>query len=323
MKSQRHRWLYSVLLILGLLPAVSATRAESVEQAATATVPVKMTVTVQVDDKKRMPAINAEDVLVKRGKERLTVDQWVPARGDRAGLELFILIDDASDWRLGTQLDYLRGFIKDQPTSTMVGVGYMRNTTVQILQDLTNDHVSAANAIRLPSGNAGAFASPYLSVMDMMKRWPQSENRHEVIMISDGLDRRSLHHGWHRGYRPSPDMDAASALAQKTGTNIHTIYAPGDSRVYRNFWTASSGQTNMARLSDATGGMSFNQGLHNAVSFAPCLADLQKAMNSQYLLSFSAPAGKKAGLHLIDLSTEVAGVDFAAHDAVWVPAAKH
>lgn len=320
MKSLRHRWFYGVLLILGLLPSTPQIKADNAELAATATVPVKMTVTVQVDSKKRVPAINAEDVLVKRGKERLAVNQWVPAQGDRAGLELFILIDDASGWRLGSQLDSLRGFIKDQPSSTLVGVGTMRNATVQILQDLTNDHVLAANAIRQPVGTVGAFGSPYLSVMDLMKRWPQSENRHEVLMITDGIDRRSLNHGWHRGYRLSPDMDSATALAQKTGTNIHTIYAPGNA--YRNFWTATNGQNNMAKLSDATGGMSFNPGLHSAVSFGPYLTDLQKAINNQYLLSFSAPTGKKAGLQQIDLSTEVAGVDFAAHDAVWVPAAK-
>lgn len=58
------------------------------------------------------------------------------------------------------------------------------------------------------------------------------------------------------------------------------------------------------------------------MSSAPYLASLQKAMNNQYLLSFSAPAAKSAGLQQIDLSTEVAGVDFAAHEAVWVSAAK-
>jgi len=78
----------------------------------------------------------------------------------------------------------------------------------------------------------------------------------------------------------------------------------------------------MARLSDATGGMPFYLGLHSAVSLMPYLSDLQRALNNQYLLSFTANPGKKAGLQRIDLTTEVAGVDFASHDAVWVPAAK-
>lgn len=311
-----NRLFYSTLVLLGSLPGMHA---EKVEPAAT--VPVRMTVTANVSNNKRMPAINQEDVLVKRGNDRLAVTEWAPARGERAGLELFILIDDVSDASLGLQLDSLRGFIKDQPTSTLIGVGYMRNATVQVLQELTRDHVQAANALRLPVGGGGAFANPYLSVTDLMQRWPASENRHEVLMITDGMD-RVRHGSWRAGYQLSPDADTAIAKAQKTGTNIHTIYAPGNHRMYRGYWQSLNGQANLARLSESTGGMSFYLGLHSAVSFEPYLRDLQKTLNNQYLLSFDAKPAKKAGLQSIALSTEVAGVDFASHNAVWVPAAK-
>lgn len=141
-------------------------------------------------------------------------------------------------------------------------------------------------------------------------------------MISDGVD-----HGWHSrgfrtGFQASPEADVAIATAQRTGTNIHSIYAPGNRRIDRGYWRALSGQANMARVSESTGGMSFYLGLHSAVSFRPYLRDLEKALNNQYLLSFEARPGKKAGLQGITLSTDVAGVDFASHDAVWVPAVK-
>jgi hypothetical protein len=315
---QRKQLLYGALALLGALlggPALGAENTAAIE-----TIPVKMTVTANVAGDKRMPVINKEDIQVKRGGDRLDVTGWVPARGTRAGLELFILIDDASEAGLGQQFDDLRAFIKDQPSSTMIGVGYMRNATVEIAQDLTSDHVRAADALRLPTGNAGVFGSPYLSLIDLMKRWPGSENRHEVVMISDGVDRRMHIRGMHRGYWMNPDVDLASTLAQKMGTNIHSVYAPGTGRYFRTFWEATNGQTNLAQLSDRTGGTAFYLGLHSAVSFQPYFAELQKALNNQYLLSFSAKPGKKAGLQPVKLSTEVAGVDIAAHDAVWVPA---
>ena len=62
-------------------------------------------------------------------------------------------------------------------------------------------------------------------------------------------------------------------------------------------------------------------GLEHPVSFAPYLDDLQRTLDNQYLLSFSTTPGKKAGLQYVDLNTEVAGVEFAASDAVWVIAA--
>ena len=282
------------------------------------TVPVKMTVTANVDDGKRAPEIAKEDVFVKKGSERLQVTGWVPARGENAGLELFILIDDASQTNLGAQMEDLRDFIKAQPSTTSVGVGYARNAIVEIRNNFTTDHELAANSLRLPMGSAGAFGSPYLSVVDLMKRWPETQNRREVILITDGIDR--ARHGNNRFF--NPDVDTAADVAQRTGTIIHTMYFPGAGHWHRNFWAATTGQNGIAKLSDVSGGESFFLGLQTPVSFAPYLRDIEKILDNQYLLTFAATPGKKAGLQSVRVTTEVAGVDFNTHDAVWVPAGR-
>ena len=292
------------------------------EKAATATtVPVRMTVTATVPADKRMPEINREDVVVKEGNKRLRVSKWTPAKGDRAGLDLFILIDDSSDSSLGSQLDDLRTFINAQPSTTSVAVGYMRNATVQLAQNFTTDHGQAAKALRLPLGSSGAFGSPYLSLIDAMKRWPEHPNRREVVMVTDGIDRARGGPRF-RGTTINPDVNSASDVALRTGTLIHTIYSPGVGRLRRNFWEATNGQNGIAKLSDETAGESFFLGLQSPVSFKPYLDDLQKILENQYLLTFQARPGAKAGLRYVTLSTELAGVEFSAPDAVWVPAAK-
>jgi hypothetical protein len=268
-----------------------------------------------------MPEVNREDVVVKQGKDRLRVTDWTPARGDRAGLDLFVLIDDACDPSLGSQLDDLRTFINAQLPTTSVGVGYMRNATVQIIQNLTADHAQAANALRLPMASAGAYGSPYLSVIDLMKRWPAHPNRREVVMVTDGIDRARRGPRF-RGLGTIPDVNSASDVAQRTGTIIHTIYAPGVGRLHRNYWEATNGQNGIAKLSDESGGESYFLGLQSPVSFKPYLDAVQKILDNQYLLGFQAKPGKKAGLQYVTLSTEVAGVELASADAVWVPAAK-
>ena len=58
------------------------------------------------------------------------------------------------------------------------------------------------------------------------------------------------------------------------------------------------------------------------MSLTPYLEDIQRVLDNQYLLSFVPKPGKKASLHSVTISTEVAGVDFNTADAVWVPAAK-
>ena len=303
------------------LAAIAAAVPLLAEEPTKTMVPVTMTVTANVANNKRMPEISQQDVVVTQGKERLKVRGWVPAQGEYAGLDLFILIDDASELSLGMHLDDLRTFINAQPSTTLVGVGYMRNATVQIVQDLTTDHDAAAKALRLPLGSRGAYASPYLSVIDLMKRWPSTDRRREILMVTNGIDRARRTLPW-RGLRINSHVDSASDVAMRTGTIIHTIYAPGVGRYRRNYWEATSGQMGIAKLSDVSGGESFFLGLETPVSFTPYLDQLQKILDNQYLLTVSAQPGKKTQLHDITIDTEVAGVELASADAVWVPAAK-
>lgn len=319
MRTRNSALIYSLPILAGIFTTAAISRAGLAPSAEK--IPVTMTVTASVADKKRMPEIGPDNILVKQGKENLEVTGWVPARGDRAGLELFILIDDNADTRIALQYEDLRLFIGAQPATTLVGVGYMRNGTVQIAQDLSTNHDLAMQALRLPVGHAGAMQSPYLSVVDLMKRWPASQNRREVIMLTNGIGRHRHHLAWRSGFTSDPDVDTASAVAQRTGTNIHAVYTLG-ARFNGSYWAAANGQLNMARLSDRTGGASFYPGMRGPVALKPYLAQIQTAIDNQYLLSFLAKSGKKPGLQAVNVSTEVAGVEFASHDAVWVPVRK-
>ena len=304
--------MFAVLAAAAVITGGTARAGDSTQPGAR----VKMTVTSNVEKGKRPQTIEQQDVFVKRGKERLQVVEWVPAKGDRAGLELFVLIDDASTSTLGSHLADLRTFIQSQLPTTAVGVGYARNGTVEIRQNLTTDHALASSSLRLPFVSAGAFGSPYLSVTNLMNRWPATPNRREVILVTDGIDRA----GRGRNALLNPDVDTAAAVAQRTGTTVHTIYFPGVGHWRRNWWDANNGQNAMAKLSDLTGGESFFLGRQEPVSIRPYLDDLQNILDNQYLLTFVAKPAKKAGLQYVTVGSEVSGVDFNAPDAIWVPA---
>ena len=304
-----------LFFVLSLLPL------QAQDSNSTTTSPVQMTVTVRVVGKsKGMPEVNREDIIVRQGKDRLQVTGWTPISGNRDPLDLFILIDDAARATLSSQYSDLREFIYSLPRTTSVGVGYMRNGTVRVAQDLTTDHRQATNALRIPLGSPGVYGSPYLSVIDLMKRWPESSNRREIVMITDGIDRL---HGWphRRGLGPtSPDASAASTVAQRTRTIIHSIYTRGVGWRGSNFWQVTNGQNAMARLADETGGQSFFLGISEPVSFRPYLDRLQSSLDNRYRLEFNAVPGKKPGLQYVKLTTEVAGVELDSADSVWVAA---
>ena len=335
-------------VVLGLLCAfcvlgIGARVLHSQEKAAASTVQVHMVITDQsFSDNSEIPVLPPNAVQVKQGKSVLKVDQLIRAQGDNAALQLFILIDDTcNDPAIGNNLNDLRDFINAQPASTVVGVAYMSNATIQITQNFTADHALAAKAVRLPRGNLSAMDSPYLSLMSLVKAWPQAKVRREVLMVSDGIDRlrndrSSFSQTPSRGPAGtanaarsfdtmptiSPDADTASRNSQRYGVIVHSIYATGAGRLGRNAWEAQLGQSGVAKIADETGGEYFALGTQNAVSFKPYLDRLQKIFNNQYYLVFQAVPKKKEGLQRVNITTEVANADIAAADNVWVPAAK-
>jgi hypothetical protein len=234
----------------------------------------------------------------------------------------------------------IRDFINAQPASTLVGVAYMSNATIQITQNFTADHALAAKAVRLPRGNLSAMDSPYLSLMSLVKGWPQQKVRREVLMITDGIDRlrgdssspSQIPARTPAGAVPtrgintmpsiSPDADTASRNSQRYGVIVHSIYATGAGRPGRNAWEAQLGQSGVAKIADESAGEYFALGTQNAVSFKPFLERLQKIFDNQYYLVFQAVPGKKDGLERVSVSTEVPNADLAAADNVWVPAGK-
>jgi hypothetical protein len=322
--------------------AICARTLQSQEKTTPSTVQVHMVITDQAfSENSEVPVLRPDAVQVKQGKNLLKVDQLIPAKGDNAALQLFILIDDTCDPVIGNNLNDLRDFINAQPASTAVGVAYMSNATIQITQNFTADHALAAKAVRLPRGNLSAMDSPYLSLMSLVKGWPQQKVRREVLMVTDGIDRLRNDRSSFLQTPPrgpagtanaarafdtmptmSPDADTASRNSQRYGVIVHSIYAPGAGRLGRNAWEAQLGQSGVAKIADETGGEYFALGTQNAVSFKPYLDRLQKIFDNQYYLVFQAVPGKKDGLQRVSVSTEVANADLAAADNVWVPAGK-
>jgi len=277
-------------------------------------VPAHMVVTVEPHHGSEVPPVNREDVMVYEGKDRDAVTEWIPAQGDRAGVELFIMLDDGADSSLGQQLQDLRKFIDAQPASTKIGIAYMQNGTARIEQNLTSDHAQAAKALRLPMGIRGANGSPYFSLTDLIKRWPESPERREVLMASDGVD---LFYG--SGDLLDPYVDEAIQNAQRAGILVSAIYTPGVGHFGHSYWQTYWGQLYLAQLADKTGGEAYYIGFNGPpVSFAPYLEDLDHRLSHQYFLTFLAKPPKKAGWQPVKLRTEVPKVDLVSADRIYV-----
>ena len=284
------------------------------EEPAFPAVPVKMVVTVEARHGKEIPRVRAEDVTIMQGKQRDKVLSLEPA--ESLPIQLFVLLDDSlSTTDVGTKLNDVRNFITSQPANTETGIAYMRNGTALIAQNLTQEHQQAARALRLPIGDAGGSASPYFSLQDLLKRWPQGNAIREVVMITDGIDRY-----WDSADLNDPYVESAIHDAERDGVVVDAIYARGVGHSGHTFWRVTWGQNFLSQVADATAGEAYYLATESPVSFTPYFDEVNEHLKHRYLLTFQAQPGKKSGFQRVKASTEVPNAEIVAPREVYVPA---
>lgn len=304
------------LQFAGIGLAFSAILAVAQNTAPAGGVPVRMVVTVESHDGKNVPALNREDVIVFQGRYRAQVTEWTPLQGDRASLEFYVLIDDAVSSSVNVQLSDIRRFIEQQPAPSAIGIGYLRNGIVEIRQTPTLDHAKATAALRIPVSSIGTMASPYLSLSDLIKRWPPGSLRREVLMITSGDDPLGGNGS------VNPYADSAIDDAQRSGIIAYAIYTPGIGHAGHSYWREMWGQNHLAQLAEETGAEAYMMGFGAPISFAPYLEDLTRHLSHQYLLTFLAKSERKASFQSVKLRTEVANAELIAPNRVYVPAGR-
>lgn len=133
-----------------VLAAISAV-AFAADKPVTA-VPVHMVVTVSDHRVGTAAAFTGEDLVVSAKDVPLPVTAFIPLEGERASLELFLLVDDCSNCEFGPKFDELRRFISLQAPTTAVGVAYIRNGALEVIENPTKDRARAIRALTTPSG---------------------------------------------------------------------------------------------------------------------------------------------------------------------------
>jgi VWFA-related protein len=276
--------------------------------------PVSVVVTAEPKRGKAIPPLMAEDIAVAQGHDKRPVTALQPLNG--AKLQLFLMIDDSAAGSFNTELQTLKNFVTSLPANAEVAIGYMRNGTLQVASDFTQDLAAATKTIRVAAGPGGADVSPYDSLAEAMKKWPaEKAPRREIVMISSGIE------GLGGGFTSdNPYVNAGIAAAQKAGVVVYTIYSPSVGHAGHSLWRGTWGQSFLSQLSDETGGEFYATGFGSPVSFQPYLKAILEGLQHQYLLTFTAKAEGKAGLQPVHIAVKEKDASLAAPDKVFVPA---
>ncbi len=254
-------------------------------------------------DKEAAPNLTQQDLSIKVNGKETSITNWIPMRGANDKLELVVLIDGSARTSLGTQMSEISKFISSLPPNAKVAIAYMDNGNSQFTGPLSTDHAAVLKGLHLPGGIAGGNASPYFCLSDLAKRWPSNDRaaRREVVVIGDGVDR------YNPRYDPEdPYVQAAIADSVRAGLIIYSIYWRDQGRLSATGYENNAGQNLMLQVTQATGGNSYWEGMGNPVSFQPYFQDLDRRLQNQYELSFTAPLKGKP--EVASLKLKVSGI---------------
>ena len=253
--------IFAVSAAMGLCLSVAVPQLCAAQQTSAPGVPVSVVVTVGPKRGKAIPPIEQQDIAAFQDKDKRPIT-GLAALG-QARMQLMLLIDDSARASFDTEIGTLKQFVSSLPPYVEVAVAYMRNGMAATTQNFTQDHAAAANNIRLAMGYGGADVSPYDSLTDAVKKWPESgAQRKEVIMISSGIE------GLGGGLTSdNPYVNAGIESAQKAGVIVYTIYSPSVGHFGHSLWRTTWAQNFLSQLSDATGGEFYGIGYGSPVSF--------------------------------------------------------
>jgi hypothetical protein len=274
---------------------------------------VSVVTTLEPKRGKLIPPVEPQDIMVREGRDRRPVTGFVPLHGR---LQIMLLIDDSARSTFDTEINTLKQFVTSLPPEADVAVAYMRNGIADVAANFTSDHANAANAIRLVLGPGGADVSPYDSLTDAIRKWPNTgAERKEVVMISSGIEALG------GGYDPdNPYVNAGIESALKAGVVVYTIYDPSVGHFGHSFWRNTWGQNFLSQLSDETGGESYIVGFGSPVSFQPFLEAILFNLQHQYRLTFTARDEKKSGFQPMRVTVMEKDASIAAPDKVYIRA---
>ena len=235
------------------------------------------------------PAIDQQDFQLKVDGKDATITGFTPLRGNNDRLEVVLMLDAGARSSITTQFGDIQNFFKSLPPDARATLAYMEYGTAKLVSPLSTDRDAVLKGLRIPGGLPGEDASAYVCLSDLAKHWPSNDSgaRRIVVMITDGVDYYDPH------YDPQdPYMQASITDSVRAGLVVYSVYWENRGRFDSSFYANYSGQNLLQQVTQATGGQSYWEGIGNPVSFQPYFKDLDRRLQNQYELAFSAPVNK-------------------------------
>lgn len=247
-----------------------------------------------------VPSISAQSLKGKVSGKEMSVTKWSPLHADNNPLELVILIDGSARTSLGLQMRTIAQFVQQMPKNSKMAFAYMLNGRALFASSLSSDPEAVLTGLHVPVQIPESNGSPYFSLSDLAKHWPSTDPtaRREVLMITDGVDEYEMH------YDPEdPYVQTAIRDSLKARLVVYAMYWTNLGWFDKTQYENDAGQNLLIQVVQATGGISFWQGIGNPVTLDPYFDELRRVLDNQYELEFTVPL--KARTHFQSMKLQV------------------
>lgn len=270
----------------------------------------RIVVTIESLDPRDSLTPTITDVVIAQSLVTRPITKMVPLAEGSSSVEMFLLVDDCSNFDPGSRGDELRSFLLSQPSSTLIGLAYIRDGHAEVVQPPAPDRNRLIDSLLPPRGCKPASAFAALS--DLIKGWKRTTPRRVVLLISDGID-PEVREGYH-----SASTEAALESSQFAGVIVYAIYHPSVHYTETAHAAAYSGQVLLAHLARETGGQAYFSGLGPELSITPYLCDIARHLANQYVVEF-IPESAEGGLQPVTVNTPNPKFDIIAPYKISAP----
>jgi hypothetical protein len=257
-----------------------------------------------------LPPLTQADIgEIKLGGKSAPITAFEPVLKGTHTLQLMVVLD--SEQMLGAkgQFEDLENFLHSLPTNVVIGVGWMLQGNVKVVQPFTDNRELVYKAFVPQTREQAANAkndngNPFSCLKQLAYHWPDADpaKLRAVLFFTDGITRGNGQS--QGGDQDNPDVLGASEALQRNGVIPYPFYwlDPIIPDPNRNEGGQLQGQENFSRLVADTGGAALYDGMFAPGSLTPLLNRLYSTLASSAVVTVAAPfpAGK---FQIVDIKT--------------------
>jgi hypothetical protein len=265
---------------------------------------------------KPLPALTTADIHeIRLNGKPVPVTAVEPLLKGPHVLQLMVLLDSMQMVGGNGQFEAMEKFFKDMPPNVEISVGWMLQSQIKFVQPFTTDHASIEKVLVRKTREEAANpkndnGNPYSCLRWLSAHWPSPDpaKLRAVLMFTDGVIRNNAQSQDAKD-EINPDVAGASLSLQKSGIIPYPFF-------YLDFPVIDSNrseggqleaQTNYSQLTEDTGGEGLWEGQFSPGSFDPLLNKLYSTLESESVVTVTAPAkpGKQMRLDVKSSREEI------------------